>query len=85
MQDRCKWSEIFTTFSLTWILRVKAIHFYQTSYYLSTQVKINVSEQARDCMLKCFVSKEMLLLIIMRIPAVLESVPDFIVLQFLAN
>lgn len=35
-------------------------------------------------MLKCFVSKEMLLLLLMRIPAVLESSPDFIILQCLA-
>lgn len=85
MQDICKSSGIFTTTSLMWILRVKAIYFYQISYYFSIQVMINASEQARDCMLKWFVSKEIIIIIIMRIPTVLESVPDFIVLQFLAN
>lgn len=85
MQDRYKSSEIFTTISLMWILRVKAMHFYQTTSYLSTQVKINASEQARDCMLKCFVSKEMLQLLLMRTPAVLTSISGFTILQFLAK
>lgn len=62
------------------------MHFYQIFYYLLTQVKISASEQARDCTLKCFVSKEMLLLLLLlRIPAASESIPDFIILQFLAK
>lgn len=59
------------------------MHFYQTSYYLSTQVKINASEQARDCMLKCFVLKEILPQLLMRIPVVLYNVSNFRILQYL--